>query len=376
LDYNERVSKTIVQAIVVAIVSSLLGVVVYNFALKQKINFRYTVGWLTLCLFGISSGIMGIFIEPLSRYIGITPAALIGLSAMLLLVLLAVQLSVSISGLQIQNRRLAEQLAILGRDNKVVSRAIRSSAVELDNTNVLVIVPAYNEELNLGLVVKEILDSGYQVLVIDDGSIDNTRGVAIDSGVDLLSLPFNLGVGGALKAGFCRACELGFLAIVQVDADGQHQTSEIKNLIKEANETSAHIVVGSRFKSLTNELELGISRRFVIRILARSASKATGIRITDPTSGFRLINQPLLLEFSRNFPVNYLGDTYEALVSAGRAGYKVREVPAAMKNRVYGVSSASNVQAIKFVIKSILVAMVRLHVRIKPYSGNEVSNSY
>jgi hypothetical protein len=369
------VSKSILQAIVVSVISSLLGVVVYKMAREQKINFRYAVGWLTLCFFGISSGIMGIFIEPLSRSIGVTPAALIGLCAMLLLVLLAIQLSVSISGLQIQNRILAEQLAILGRDNKVVSNAIRSSDVALDNTNVLVLVPAFNEERNLGSVIKEILDNGYQVLVIDDGSIDNTRRVVIDFGVDLLSLPFNLGVGGALKAGFCRASELDFLAVVQVDADGQHQTTEIKNLINEANETSAHLVIGSRFRSLTNELEIGISRRFVIRMLARSASKATGVQITDPTSGFRLISQPLLSEFSRSFPINYLGDTYEALVSAGRAGYKVREVPAAMKNRVHGVSTASNVQAIKFIIKSFLVALVRLHVRIRPYSGNKVRKS-
>jgi hypothetical protein len=135
------------------------------------------------------------------------------------------------------------------------------------------------------------------------------------------------------------------------------------------------LVLGSRFRSITNELEIGASRRFIIRMLARSASKATGIEITDPTSGFRLIRKPLLSEFSQTFPVNYLGDTYEALVSAGRAGYTVREVPAAMKNRVHGVSTASNVQAIKFIIKSILVALVRLHVRIRPWSGNDVRNS-
>jgi hypothetical protein len=369
------VEKSFLQALVAAGVCVAVGTSVYFLAKKQKLNFRYTVGWLTLCTVGVVASLGTSILEPAARALGVTASALIGLTALLLLVLLAIQLSVSISGLQLQNRKLAEQLAIIGRDKNLVSHDVQSEAVELDRTNVLVLVPAFNEEMSLSAVVKEIVGDGYQVLVIDDGSDDNTRGVAINCGVDVLSLPFNLGVGGALKAGFRRACQMNFLAIVQVDADGQHQTSEITKLLNEANSSAAHLVLGSRFRSDTNELEIGASRRFVIRMLARSASNATGIQVTDPTSGFRLIRQPLLTEFSQSFPVNYLGDTYEALVSAGRAGFAVREVPAAMKNRVHGVSTASNVQAIKFIIKSILVAMVRLHVRIKPYSGNHVRNS-
>ncbi len=364
--------KSLLQALVVAGVCVVVGTSVYLLASKQKLNFRYTVGWLTLCIIGVFASLGTSILEPAAQALGVSASALIGLTAMLLLVLLAIQSSVSISGLQLQNRKLAEELAILGRDKNSVSHQEQSGAVKLDKSNVLILVPAYNEAMNLDAVVKEVIGDGYQVLVIDDGSDDNTRGVAITCGVDVLSLPFNLGVGGALKAGFRRACQLDFLAIVQVDADGQHQTSEITKLLNEANSSAAHLVLGSRFRSDTNELEIGASRRFVIRMLARSASNATGIQVTDPTSGFRLIRQPLLTEFSQSFPVNYLGDTYEALVSAGRAGYTVREVPAAMKNRAHGVSTASNLQATKFIIKSILVAVVRLHVRIKPYSGNHV----
>ncbi len=367
--------KSFLQAMVAAGTCFIVGNSVYVLAKNQKLNFRYATGWLTLCAIGIIASLGTSILDPAAQTLGVTASALIGLTAMLLLVLLAIQLSVSISGLQIQNRRLAEQLAILGSDKNLDSRDVQSDAGELNRSNVLILVPAYNEEMNLGAVVKEIVADGYQVLVIDDGSDDSTRGVAINCGVDVLSLPFNLGVGGALKAGFRRACQQNFLAIVQVDADGQHQTSEIIKLLNEANASTAHLVLGSRFRSELNELEIGAPRKFVIRMLARSASKATGIQVTDPTSGFRLIRQPLLTEFSQNFPVNYLGDTYEALVSAGRAGYSVREVPAAMKNRVHGVSTASNVQAIKFIIKSILVALIRLHVRIKPYSGNHVRNS-
>ena len=367
--------KSFLQAMVATGICLIVASSVYLLAKKQKLNVRYAVGWLTLCVIGIVASLGTSILEPAAEALGVTASAVIGLTAMLLLVLLAIQLSVSISGLQLQNRRLAEQIAILGRDNHAVSRATQTVDKELDKSNVLILIPAFNEELNLRDVVTDIVDAGYQVLVIDDGSGDNTRGVAIDCGVDVLTLPFNLGVGGALKAGFRRACVLNFSAVVQVDADGQHQTSEITRLLKEANETSAHLVLGSRFTSLTNEMEIGASRRFVIRMLARSASKATGIQITDPTSGFRLIRKPLLSEFSQFFPVNYLGDTYEALVSAGRAGYNVREVPAAMKNRVHGVSTASNSQAIKFIVKSLLVAMVRLHVRIEKYPGDNIRNA-
>lgn len=367
--------KSFLQALVAAGTCLLVGLSVYVLARRRKLNFRYTVGWLMLCIIGIVATLGTSLVEPAARALGVTGSALIGLTAMLFLVLLAIQLSVSISGLQIQNRRLAEQVAILGRNLGATADPTWQSVDSLDKTNVLILIPAFNEELNLAGVVREIIHSGYQILVIDDGSGDKTRSIAVDCGADVLSLPFNLGVGGALKAGFRRALELNYLAVVQVDADGQHQASEISNLLEEANLTAAHLVLGSRFRSSTNELEIGLLRRIVIRLLAKSASRATGIRITDPTSGFRLIRQPLLSEFSENFPVNYLGDTYEALVSAGRSGYSVREVPAAMKHRVHGVSTASNVQAVKFIIKSILVALVRLHVPIKTYSGDEIRNT-
>ncbi len=358
--------KSVIQAIASALISFGVGSTVYFLARKQKINFRYTVGWLILCLIGIVGGLGAFILEPIARFMGVTPSAIIGLLALLLLVLISIQLSVSISGLQMQNRKLAEQLALIDRIGPV--RPLNTSDNQvLDQSNVLVIIPAFNEERNLAAVLNEVIAAKYKILVVNDGSRDQTRKVAIDSGVDVLTLPFNLGVGGALRAGFNRACELEFSAVIQFDADGQHQSQEIINLLQEANSSGAHLVVGSRFKSTSNQLEIGTARRLVMRMLARSASAATSTEITDPTSGFRLIRQPLLHQFSLNFPVNYLGDTYEAMVSAGRAGYTVREVPAAMRNRVYGVSSASRIQAIKFILKSILVAFVRLHIRIPQY---------
>ena len=235
--------------------------------------------------------------------------------------------------------------------------------------NTLVVVPALNEESSLASVIAEIKSCGYEVLVINDGSTDGTADVARASGARLLDLPINLGVGGALRAGFKYACERNFQAVVQVDADGQHPANEIVQLIDEANTSGAHLVIGSRFLSNGTSMEVGRVRRFVMRLLARSATNATQSPITDATSGFRIIQQPLLTEFSRTFAVNYLGDTYEALIAAGRAGYVVREIPAALRPRLNGQSTASLVQAVTFTLKGLAVTALRIHPRIRNYQA-------
>jgi glycosyltransferase involved in cell wall biosynthesis len=235
--------------------------------------------------------------------------------------------------------------------------------------NTLVVVPALNEESSLASVIAEIKSCGYEVLVINDGSTDGTADVARASGARLLDLPINLGVGGALRAGFKYACERSFQAVVQVDADGQHPADEIVHLLNEANASGAHLVIGSRFLSDGTSMEVGRVRRFVMRLLARSATNATQSPITDATSGFRVIQQPLLIEFSRTFAVNYLGDTYEALIAAGRAGYVVREIPAALRPRLNGKSTASIAQAVSFTLKGLAVTALRIHPRIRNHQA-------
>lgn len=234
--------------------------------------------------------------------------------------------------------------------------------------NTLVVVPAFNEESSLASVIAEIRSCGYEVLVINDGSTDNTVDVARMSGARILDLPINLGVGGALRAGFKYACERNFQAVVQVDADGQHPADGIVHLLDEANASRAHLVIGSRFLSDGTSMEVGRVRRFVMRLLARSASNATRSPITDATSGFRIIQQPLLTEFSRTFAVNYLGDTYEALIAAGRAGYVVREIPAALRPRQNGESTASLVEAVTFTLKGLAATALHIHPRIRTRS--------
>lgn len=236
----------------------------------------------------------------------------------------------------------------------------------LDKSNVLVMVPALNEEASVGQVLSDLQDNGFHVLLISDGSLDETANIGRRVGVKVLELPINLGVGGALRAGFKFAVSRGYRAVVQVDADGQHPVEEIDNLIRATNEQDAHMVIGSRF--LMDEMTMEVSgiRRLAMRVLSRTASSATGTSITDSTSGFRLIQQPLLAEFAQQFANNYLGDTYESVISAGRGNYKVVEIPAGLLPREHGESTASTGSAVKFTLKGLGVATLGLHKRLNP----------
>ena len=237
----------------------------------------------------------------------------------------------------------------------------------LDKSNVLVMVPALNEEASVGQVLADLQDNGFHVLLISDGSLDETANIGRRVGVKVLELPINLGVGGALRAGFKFAVLRGYRAVVQVDADGQHPVEEIENLIRATNEHDAHMVIGSRF--LMDEMTMEVSgiRRLAMRVLSQTASSATGTKITDSTSGFRLIQQPLLGEFAQQFANNYLGDTYESVISAGRGNYKVVEIPAGLLPREHGESTASTGSAVKFTLKGLGVATLGLHKRLNPF---------
>jgi glycosyltransferase involved in cell wall biosynthesis len=234
----------------------------------------------------------------------------------------------------------------------------------LTKQNVIVIVPAFNEAASIGEVLSTLKRYGFNIVVVSDGSIDTTAEIAHANGVAVLDLAINLGVGGALRAGFQYACRHGYEAVIQVDADGQHPVDHIEKLIAEANESNADMVIGSRFATGVLSMHVGLVRRLTMRILAWSASRATKSLITDSTSGFRLIRQPLLERFSRIFASNYLGDTYEALIAAGRSGFVVREIAAPIQDRKVGESSSSTVQSFLQTIKVLTVAVLQLHTRI------------
>jgi glycosyltransferase involved in cell wall biosynthesis len=234
----------------------------------------------------------------------------------------------------------------------------------LNKTNTLVIVPAYNEQDSIVSVIEEIKATGFPFVVIDDGSTDETRKRAIAAGARTISLPFNAGVGGALKCGFQYAVKKGYQAVIQCDADNQHPISQFNDLLVAANASSAKIVIGSRFTSEFKIMKINKSRRFAMKILAFIATRVTKNEITDATSGFRVISQPLLREFAESFPTYYLGDTFEALIVAGRANYQVSEIGAQLKDRTMGLSTAKTHEALSMIVKTLLVTLFWTHFRI------------
>ena len=228
----------------------------------------------------------------------------------------------------------------------------------------LVVVPAWNEQASIAQVIKDLKDHSFEVLVVDDGSTDETFSAAKAAGAITLRLPFNLGVGAALRCGFKYGVQHGYHAVVQCDADGQHPVGHIESLIKTAEQGELHMVIGSRFLNDAGKMELSLIRRFAMRILSRSATRACGTSITDATSGFRVIWSPLLDELAEKLPPYYLGDTYEALVSAGRAGYRIKEIPAPLMEREHGKSSARPVKAARLTVKAILSAVLHVHQKL------------
>lgn len=237
----------------------------------------------------------------------------------------------------------------------------------------LVLIPALNEQATIRDVVLGVIDHGFDVVVINDGSGDNTAEFARAAGATVLNLRVNLGVGGALRCGFRYAVNNGYRAVVQCDADGQHPISHIQKLIDTSNQSASHLVIGSRFRYKEILMSVPRHRRFAMRLLGLIASRACRTKITDSTSGFRLISEPLLSQFAKNFPSHFLGDTFEANVVAGRAGYKVKEVAAPISDRKAGVSSTGSGRSIILIARSILVVLFNLHFNIVKLADQEAS---
>jgi glycosyltransferase involved in cell wall biosynthesis len=236
----------------------------------------------------------------------------------------------------------------------------------------LVVIPAYNEVASLPGLIAEVRSASpdSRILVVDDGSLDATSAVAAASGADVLTLPFNLGVGGALRAGFRYAWRQGYQRMVQVDADGQHDPAEIASLLERLE--VADLVVGGRFAG-QGDYRVGRSRRLVMAMLARSLSRRTHAALTDTTSGFRAFGPRAIALFARNYPAEYLGDTVEALLMAARARLVVVQVPVVMRPRAGGVPSHSAMKSAALLARTLPAFVLRppKSGQLEPRSGGE-----
>ena len=234
-----------------------------------------------------------------------------------------------------------------------------------DLSNVVVVVPAHNEVETVGEVVRSVRALGVAVVLVDDGSTDGTARAAAEAGAAVLRLPMNLGVGAALRCGFRYAAENGYRVAVQCDADGQHEPSDIPLLLRAMDEMNAHLVIGDRFGG-DEPTDVSGARRLVMRILARVATRAAGRPIGDATSGFRAVSAPLLGEFARCYPAQYLGDTFEVLIASARAGYRVASTPTTMRARQGGLRSAGTVSSLTFLVRALVVVALRIGTRYRP----------
>lgn len=221
-------------------------------------------------------------------------------------------------------------------------------------TKILVVVPAFDEEACISDVVDDVRSHGYDCVVVDDASTDRTAEAAECAGATVIRLPINLGVGGALRAGFRYAVDAGADVVVQVDGDGQHRADQIEMLVKEL-DNGYDVVVGSRFAPGGVAFPQSSMRRRAIRVLSTTLRRRGGVRSSDPTSGFRAIREPLLSAFAANFPHHYLGDTFEALLVAGRRGYLVGEVPIEMQARQGGKPSADLFSSVRAMLRALTV---------------------
>lgn len=230
---------------------------------------------------------------------------------------------------------------------------------------VLILVPAWNEAKNVGLTVREIraASSSYDVAVIDDGSTDATAAVAREAGATVITLPFNLGVGGAMRTGFTYAQRLGYQRAIQVDADGQHNPADVEKVL--AGLDSADISIGARFADVGDYTVRG-PRRWAMIFLAKVLSRVAKTRLTDATSGFRAANAKAIDQYVRYYPAEYFGDTLDSLVAACHAGLTVTQVPVAMRARMHGTSTAGTVGATLYLLRAVFALSLAVMRRAKP----------
>ena len=225
----------------------------------------------------------------------------------------------------------------------------------------LIVMPALNEEESVRGVVEEVLATlpGIAVLVVDDGSTDATSDEARAGGALVAKLPFNLGVGGAMRVGFRYALDHGFDNVVQVDSDGQHDPASVRALV--AGLEHADLVIGARFAGEGDYMVRG-PRRWAMVVLSKFLSVTAHTTLTDTTSGFKASGPRAVRLFAVHYPAEYLGDTIESLVIAARAKCVIQQIPVSMRARAGGRPSHNPLKAAAYLGRAsmaLLFALVR-----------------
>ena len=234
-------------------------------------------------------------------------------------------------------------------------------------STLLAIVPAYNEAGAIAGTIADIRTHApdFDVIVVDDGSTDRTARVATVAGADVIQLPFNLGIGGAMQVGYQYAADHGYEVAVQVDGDGQHDARHISDLLAHLrSRPDMNMVTGSRFLSRDGSgYRSSAPRRLGIRLFASVVSLITRRPVTDPTSGFRMTDRRGIELFARDYPHDY--PEVEAILMMHAHRLESEEVPVEMRPRTSGVSSINSTRSLYYMVKVLLAVFIGL-VRARP----------
>jgi glycosyltransferase involved in cell wall biosynthesis len=246
----------------------------------------------------------------------------------------------------------------------------------MDESKVLIIVPSYKEEANIVRVLQglEKYASGIDVLMIIDGSKDLTEEIVAFNGYDSLVHPFNLGYGAAIQTGYKYAVRNSYDLVVQIDGDGQHDPKFIKPMIEALLSSESDVVIGSRFLK-GGSYDVPITRKMGIKFFSKIASMITRQKISDSTSGFQVLNRKVFNFFSKvdNFPYDYPdADTIITLIFAG---FKVKEIPVIMYDRMNGKSMTTGLKTMSYVIKMLIAILITVIRKRNIYKNSEEFSS-
>ena len=219
---------------------------------------------------------------------------------------------------------------------------------------VLAVIPAYNESANIRAVIEDLRCFEGDLLVVNDGSSDDTEAVVIGLEVPVISHPFNLGIGGTLQTGLKYALEEGYDLAIQFDADGQHRADQIREIVAKVAAGDADLAIGAR--TLQGGYKMGLTRWIGSKIFHWLIRMLSGMTVNDPTSGFRCYGKKAIRLFSRYYPDDY--PEVEAIITAARNGLTIVEVPVLMRRRLSGNSSITRRKSAYYMLKVSLALVV------------------
>lgn len=320
---------------------------IFGLVKNKKIREDYSILWFFMSLFLLYLSFDRYAIDRLGQLFGVAyPPSVLTLMTTGFTFLLLIHLTVVISRLSTQSKELVQEIALSN------CGAVKKTS------DILVIVPAFNEEQNIANVIEDLkkIKVPLDILVINDGSTDNTSVVArLCAGGCVIDLPSNLGIGGAVQTGFKYAARNDYQIAFQFDADGQHLAQEIEVMLDALRSQTVNMVIGSRFLARQGYRSTFV-RRIGIRLFRSLNSLLIGQRITDNTSGFRVYDR-LAIEFlARHYPQDY--PEPEAIILLGRNGYRMAEIAVVMRGRQGGDSSIVGTKSVYYMIKVLLAILM------------------